>query len=95
MLLGFPHWPVPWGRWVPEHEIVSSKQPLSSSVPEKVERGCTGAAGDAASFVVHVGRVMKLTLSCDHRTVDGVAAAKFWGELKRLLENAEELLAKD
>ena len=44
---------------------------------------------------IKVGRVMKLTLSCDHRIIDGVTAAKFLGELKRLLENDEELLAEN
>jgi pyruvate dehydrogenase E2 component (dihydrolipoamide acetyltransferase) len=47
--------------------------------------------GDA----IKVGRVMKLTLSCDHRIIDGVTAAKFLAELKRLLENDEELLAAE
>jgi pyruvate dehydrogenase E2 component (dihydrolipoamide acetyltransferase) len=42
-----------------------------------------------------IGRVMKLTLSCDHRIIDGVTAAKFLGELKRLLENDAELLADE
>ena len=42
-----------------------------------------------------VGRVMKLTLSCDHRIVDGVTAARFLAELKRLLENDGELLAEN
>jgi pyruvate dehydrogenase E2 component (dihydrolipoamide acetyltransferase) len=41
---------------------------------------------------IQVGRVMKLTLSCDHRIVDGVTAAKFLGELKRWLENDAELI---
>ena len=46
--------------------------------------------GDA----IKVGRVMKLTLSCDHRIIDGVTAAKFLAVLKRLLENDAELLAE-
>jgi pyruvate dehydrogenase E2 component (dihydrolipoamide acetyltransferase) len=44
---------------------------------------------------IEVGQVMKLTLSCDHRIVDGVTAAKFLAELKRLLENDSELLAEE
>jgi pyruvate dehydrogenase E2 component (dihydrolipoamide acetyltransferase) len=40
---------------------------------------------------VVVGRVMHLTLSCDHRVVDGVLAARFLGEVKRLLEEPGEL----
>ncbi len=43
---------------------------------------------------VEVGKVMKLTISCDHRIVDGVAAAKFLADLARLLESPDELLAE-
>ena len=42
---------------------------------------------------IAVGRVMRLTLSCDHRIVDGVAAAKFLSTLKKILEDPETLLA--
>jgi pyruvate dehydrogenase E2 component (dihydrolipoyllysine-residue acetyltransferase) len=34
-----------------------------------------------------VGTRMEVTLSCDHRAVDGAAAAQFLREVKRLLEN--------
>lgn len=34
-----------------------------------------------------VAKTMRVTLSCDHRIVDGVYAAQFLGELKRILEN--------
>ena len=34
-----------------------------------------------------VGKTMKLTLSCDHRVVDGVVGSKFLGTLKSYLEN--------
>ncbi|MDP6108040.1 MAG: dihydrolipoamide acetyltransferase family protein, partial [Candidatus Brocadiia bacterium] len=45
------------------------------------------ARGDA----VGVGMVMRLTLSCDHRIVDGVTAARFLGTLKDLLESPDAL----
>jgi pyruvate dehydrogenase E2 component (dihydrolipoamide acetyltransferase) len=32
------------------------------------------------------GKAMRLTLSCDHRIIDGVEAARFLGRLKELLE---------
>jgi pyruvate dehydrogenase E2 component (dihydrolipoamide acetyltransferase) len=38
-------------------------------------------------------RRMKVTLSADHRVVDGSDAAQFLGSLKRLLENPLELMA--
>ena len=37
------------------------------------------------------GKRMALTLSCDHRVVDGVIAAQFLGHLKSLLEDGSEL----
>ncbi len=33
------------------------------------------------------GRVMTVTVSCDHRIIDGVLAGRFLRELKGLLEN--------
>ena len=34
-----------------------------------------------------VGNTLKVTLSCDHRVVDGVVGSKFLGTLKSYLEN--------
>lgn len=42
---------------------------------------------------IEVGQVMNLTLSCDHRIVDGVAAAKFMKDLKGILEDPAGLIA--
>ena len=42
-----------------------------------------------------IGQVMNLTVSVDHRIEDGVAAAKFLGELKRLMEHPQELLPEE
>lgn len=41
---------------------------------------------------VMTGRRMKVTLSCDHRALDGVQGAEFLKELKRILEHPSELL---
>ncbi|TAJ30675.1 MAG: 2-oxo acid dehydrogenase subunit E2, partial [Nitrospirae bacterium] len=38
------------------------------------------------------GRRMKVTLSCDHRALDGVRAAKFLREFKRVMEHPQALL---
>jgi pyruvate dehydrogenase E2 component (dihydrolipoyllysine-residue acetyltransferase) len=42
--------------------------------------------------LVSAARVMKVTLSADHRLVDGAHAARFLAELKRVLENPVLLL---
>ena len=39
-----------------------------------------------------IGNVMKVTLSCDHRVVDGVTGSKFLQTLKGFLENPVLLL---
>lgn len=41
---------------------------------------------------LRVGQRMNLTLSCDHRVVDGALGAQFLGEVRRLLENPLTLL---
>jgi pyruvate dehydrogenase E2 component (dihydrolipoamide acetyltransferase) len=41
---------------------------------------------------VKAGRHMKVTLSCDHRALDGVQGAVFLKEFKRILEHPSELL---
>jgi pyruvate dehydrogenase E2 component (dihydrolipoamide acetyltransferase) len=40
---------------------------------------------------VRAGQRMKVTLSCDHRVLDGVMAAEFLKEFKRILEHPQEL----
>jgi pyruvate dehydrogenase E2 component (dihydrolipoamide acetyltransferase) len=42
--------------------------------------------------LIVVGNIMKLTLSCDHRVVDGATAAQFLGTLKAMLENPVKIL---
>jgi pyruvate dehydrogenase E2 component (dihydrolipoamide acetyltransferase) len=39
-----------------------------------------------------VGHRMNVTLSCDHRVVDGALGAQFLAEVRRLLENPVSLL---
>lgn len=46
----------------------------------------------AVNHKVTVRPIMKITLSSDHRVIDGVLAAKFTGYLKHIMENPEKLL---
>ncbi len=39
-----------------------------------------------------VGTTMMMTVSCDHRIIDGIVAGRFLQELKRFLENPASLL---
>ena len=39
-----------------------------------------------------VGHTMKVTLSCDHRVVDGATGAQFLQTLKSILENPVKML---
>jgi pyruvate dehydrogenase E2 component (dihydrolipoamide acetyltransferase) len=45
----------------------------------------------AEDLSLRAGQRMKVTLSSDHRVVDGVMAAQFLGEVRRLLENPVSL----
>jgi len=40
---------------------------------------------------IRAGHRMKVTLSSDHRVIDGALAAQFLGEVRRLLENPVSL----
>jgi pyruvate dehydrogenase E2 component (dihydrolipoamide acetyltransferase) len=42
---------------------------------------------------IKIGHRMKVTISCDHRVIDGATGAKFLMELKRVLEKPLNLLA--
>jgi pyruvate dehydrogenase E2 component (dihydrolipoamide acetyltransferase) len=41
---------------------------------------------------IKAGRVMRVTLSADHRLIDGAYAARFLQELKKVLENPVSML---
>ncbi len=41
---------------------------------------------------IRIGRVMKLTAACDHRIVEGAAAARFLSDVRALLESPDDLL---
>lgn len=47
------------------------------------------------SGAVKIGRGMKVTLSCDHRALDGMQAAKFLQEFKAILEAPLQLVVGD
>lgn len=41
---------------------------------------------------IKIGNVMKVTLSCDHRVVDGAVGSSFLQTFKSLLENPVRML---
>jgi pyruvate dehydrogenase E2 component (dihydrolipoamide acetyltransferase) len=41
---------------------------------------------------IDVAQVMKMTLSCDHRVIDGATGGRFLSELKRIVENPVRVL---
>ena len=64
-------------------------------VPPQAASLAVGAVQDvpvAEGGTMRIGRRMKVTLSCDHRALDGMQGAKFLGELKRILERPLELI---
>ncbi|MBI3808130.1 MAG: 2-oxo acid dehydrogenase subunit E2 [Nitrospirae bacterium] len=64
-------------------------------IPPQAACIAVGAIRDAPVVkdgIVKVGRRMKVTLSCDHRALDGVQGAGFLKEFKDILEHPVELL---
>jgi pyruvate dehydrogenase E2 component (dihydrolipoamide acetyltransferase) len=64
-------------------------------IPPQAASIAVGAIRDTAIVKdgnIKVGRRMKVTLSCDHRALDGVQGAVFLKEFKRILEHPSELL---
>jgi len=64
-------------------------------IPPQAASLAVGAIRDAPVVkdgTVKAGRRMKVTLSCDHRALDGVQGAGFLKEFKRILEHPSELL---
>ena len=47
----------------------------------------------AIDGAVEIRPMVNLTLSCDHRSIDGALAARLMGEIKRILEQPGEMLA--
>lgn len=65
-------------------------------IPPQAASIAVGAARDVPVVkdgTVKAGRRMKVTLSCDHRALDGVQGAGFLKEFKRILEHPSELLS--
>ena len=46
-------------------------------------------SGDA----IVAGKRMRMTLSCDHRVVDGAVGARFLAELRKVIESPTQILA--
>jgi pyruvate dehydrogenase E2 component (dihydrolipoamide acetyltransferase) len=64
-------------------------------MPPEAAAIAVGAVRDVAvaeGGSVKAGRRMKVTLSCDHRALDGVQGSKFLKEFKRIIEHPEELI---
>jgi len=70
---------------------------LAVLIPPQAASLAVGAVRDVPVVVagaVKAGRRMQVTLSCDHRAIDGVMGAEFLAELKRILEHPQELAAR-
>ena len=70
---------------------------LAVLIPPQAASLAVGAVRDVPVVIagaVKAGRSMQVTLSCDHRAIDGVMGAEFLTELKRILEHPQELTAQ-
>jgi pyruvate dehydrogenase E2 component (dihydrolipoamide acetyltransferase) len=65
-------------------------------IPPQAASIAVGSIRDAPVVkdgTVKAGRRMKVTLSCDHRALDGIQGANFLKEFKRIFEHPSELLS--
>jgi len=78
-------------------------QGLSSDADRQINppQSCILAVGTTKDVLIpndteekgfSVDQIMKVTMSCDHRTVDGAVGARYMNELKKILENPLELI---
>jgi pyruvate dehydrogenase E2 component (dihydrolipoamide acetyltransferase) len=70
---------------------------LAVLIPPQAASLAVGAVRDVPVVVaggVKAGRRMQVTLSCDHRAIDGVMGAEFLTELTRILEDPQQLVAR-
>lgn len=68
---------------------------LAVLIPPQAASLAVGAVRDVPvvdAGNVKVGRRMQVTLSCDHRAIDGVMGAEFLKELTRILEHPQNLV---
>jgi pyruvate dehydrogenase E2 component (dihydrolipoamide acetyltransferase) len=68
---------------------------LAVLIPPQAASLAVGSIRDVpvvAAENVKVGRRMQVTLSCDHRAIDGVMGAEFLKEFARILEHPRELV---
>ena len=72
------------------------EQFIALLMPPQAASIAVGAIRDVpvvSKGAVVAGRRMKVTLSCDHRALDGLMGAQFLKEFKRVLEHPQELVA--
>lgn len=76
------------GMYDVDNFIAVLMPPEAAALAIGAVRGVPSAEGGT----VKISRRMKVTMSCDHRALDGVQGAKFLRELKRILEHSLELV---
>ncbi|MCP4299541.1 MAG: 2-oxo acid dehydrogenase subunit E2 [Gammaproteobacteria bacterium] len=67
-------------------------EPLPGVFQALLELAEETCCADTVDGEIVVQTIMSATLSCDHRAVDGVGAARFLGKLKERLEYPREWL---
>ncbi len=68
-----------------------------SAIVNPPEASILAVGGMKESVIVkagtlRIGKTMSLTLSCDHRVIDGLLAAQFLGRLREILENPSQYI---
>lgn len=65
---------------------------VGAITPKPVVRSMKGSDGEVGKNEIVIRQVMRVTLSCDHRVIDGATGAKFLQTLKNILEHPVYLM---
>ena len=79
--------------WAQSHVTTDNAQIDASIVPIQPKVSGIVVSIPVKNNQVVPGNVMKVTLACDHRTVDGATGAAFLQTLRTYLENPVTILA--
>jgi len=74
-----------------EHRVLVNDRPVSIASREIDESDRISIAGEERPVVrggkIEIAHMMSVTLSCDHRAIDGALGAELIGAFKMLIEN--------
>ncbi len=74
--------------------IINPPEGAILAVGAVVRQPVVGGGREGEGARIGIGRCMRMTLSCDHRVMDGAMGARFLQDLRRFLEEPVRLLVE-